>query len=151
MKTLVKSNGNFFPTNPSIFDDFFTRDFFNNSSFNHTNADTLPALNIQETDSSFKLEVAAPGMTKEDFKVEFDNNLIIISAQRENQCEDKDQFGNYTRKEFSYQSFKRSFRLPDGIIQVDNISAKYSDGVLSVNIPKSEITKTNPTKLIDIS
>jgi HSP20 family protein len=151
MRTLVKSNGNLFPTFPSLFDDFFTRDFFNRSSLNQSSADTIPAVNIQETDSSFKLEVAAPGMTKKDFKVEFLNNMIIISAQRENQSEDKDQFGNYTRKEFSYQSFKRSFRLPEGIAQENNISAKYSDGVLSIIIPKNEITKINPAKLIEIS
>lgn len=150
MGTLVKSNGNFFPNVSSLFDDFFTRDLFNLPGFNHTNGN-LPAVNVKETDSDYLIEVAAPGVAKENFKVELENNMLIISAQQENRAEDKDDSGNYTRREFSYQSFKRSFNLPDNIIQGDNISARYNDGVLNITIPKKENMLVDHSRQIKIA
>ncbi|MBI2281196.1 MAG: Hsp20/alpha crystallin family protein, partial [Bacteroidetes bacterium] len=132
MGTLVKSNEKIFPSIPLMFDDFFARDFFNLTNFNQ--GYTLPAVNIQETEDRFILELAVPGMVKEDFKIELNNNNLVITAQRENQVEDEG--GNYTRKEFSYKHFSRSFKLPETKVQVDNISAKYDKGILSINIPK---------------
>ena len=151
METLVKSNGNLFPSTPSMFDDFFTRDFFNLSNRNQAN--TLPAVNIQETKDKFILELAAPGMAKEDFKIELNNNNnnLMITAERENKVEDKDEEGNYTRQEFSYQHFSRSFRLPETKVQGDKISAKYDNGILNISIPKQVNSVADSSRRIEIS
>ncbi len=90
-------------------------------------------------------------MTKDDFEVELDNDKLLISAHRENQHEEKDQDGNYTRREFSYQSFKRSFSLPERVVKDDKISAKYSDGILHITVPKTEEAKVKPARQIQIS
>lgn len=151
MGTLVKSNGSLFPSmSPSFFDDFFTMDLFNWSNTNSL-TNQLPAVNIKETGNTYELEVVAPGMTKEDFHVELDNNVLLISAQKESQNEEKDEDGKYTRKEFNYQSFKRSFTLPDSMVEGDKISAKYSDGILHITVPKTEEAKVKPPKQILIS
>src|SRR5687767_433954 len=142
MKSLVKSNGTFFPTIPSLFDDFFTRDWLDSSLANwRVSGATLPAVNVMETNDDFKIEVAAPGMKRGDFRVELDNNVLTISSQREEKAEEKDAEGNYTRREFSYQSFQRSFSLPGNKVIGDKISARYVDGILHVTVPKSEEAK----------
>src|SRR5215204_6870244 len=103
--TLVKRNGNLFNPLPALFDDFFNRDSFNlgNSNFSDTNT-TIPAVNIKETGENYEVEVAAPGMTKKDFKVELDGNLLTISSEKRNERENTED-ERYSRKEFSYQSF----------------------------------------------
>ncbi len=151
MKALMKRNGTHFPNVPSFFDDFFTRDLFDWSFGNQSFGNTLPAVNVMETNDKYELEVAAPGMTKNDFNIELDNNVLVISSSREMSNDEKDKAGNYTRREFSYQSFKRSFNLPENMVQADKISAKYADGVLRVVIPKTEAAKVKPPKMIKIS
>ena len=153
MKNLVKSNnGEFFPTIPSLFDDFFNRDWLDSSLANwRTSGATLPAVNVMETNDDFKIEVAAPGMKRNDFKVELDNNVLTISSERQNQSEEKDSNGNYTRREFSYQSFQRSFSLPENKVIGDKISARYVDGILHVTVPKSEEAKVKPARQIAVS
>ena len=151
MKSLVKSNGTFFPAIPSLFDDFFDRDWLDSTvaSWRVPGA-TLPAVNVMETDGDFRIEVAAPGMKRGDFKVELDNNVLTISSEREGRTEEKDSNGNYTRREFSYQSFQRSFALPENKVQGDKISARYSEGILYVTVPKSEEAKVKPAKQIAV-
>jgi HSP20 family protein len=151
MGTLVKSNNKLFPTIPSLFDDFFARDLFNLNNLNQSYGDSLPSTNIKEMEDHFEVEVAAPGMSKNDFHVELDNDTLIISAHRENQREEKDKDGNYTRREFSYQNFSRSFSLPERMVQGEKISAKYRDGILQIMIPKTEEAKTKPARQIRIS
>ena len=125
MKTLVKSNGNLFPAIPSLMNDFFADDWFNSSLSNWKSMGaTLPAVNVKETPDAFRIEVAAPGMKRDDFKVELDNNVLTVSSQREDQFEEKDDDGNYTRREFSYQAFQRSFSLPEEKVEGDNIVAR---------------------------
>lgn len=151
MKSLSRSN-NLFPSVPSLFDDFFTRDWLDWSNNNWRSAGaTLPAVNIVETNDDFQIEVAAPGMKRDDFKVELDNNLLTISSQREDTQEQKDSDGNYTRREFSYQSFQRSFALPENKVHGDKISARYVDGILRVTVPKKEEAKVKPPKQIAVS
>ena len=151
MKNLVKSNGTFFPAIPSLFEDFFNRDWLDSSLANWRVAGTtLPAVNVMETNDDFRIEVAAPGMKRNDFKVELDNNILTISSQQENKAEEKDDDGNYTRREFSYQSFQRSFSLPENKVLGDKISAKYTDGILYVTVPKSENAKVKPAKQITV-
>ena len=149
--TLVKRNGNLVNPLPVLFDDFFNRDLFNwgNSNFSDTNT-TVPAVNIKETAENYEVEVAAPGMTKKDFKVELDGNNLIISSERSHQKEERED-ERYSRKEFSYQSFQRSFNLQKDVVDIDKIEAKYENGLLHLFIPKKEEAKQKPPRLIQIS
>ena len=149
--TLTKRNGNLTNAFPSLFDDWFSRDLFdwNNSNFSNTGT-TLPAVNVKETPESFVVEMAAPGMKKEDFKVELNNNVLTISSEQKNEHEEKEN-DKYTRREFSYQSFQRSFQLSREAVDADNIQAKYENGVLHLTIPKREEVKQKPARLINIS
>lgn len=138
-----------FPTFPSFFDNFLSRDLmdWNNSNFSGINS-TLPAVNISEDDESFLIEVAAPGLVKENFKVNFDKNRLVISSEQKEEKNEGNQ--KYTRREFSYQTFQRSFSLPEGAVDSDKISAKYVDGILLVSLPKREEVKPKPAREIDI-
>jgi HSP20 family protein len=145
MKSLVKTNGAFFPALPSLIDEFFSRDWLDSSLANwRVTGATLPAVNVSETNDEFRIEVAAPGMKRSDFKVELDNNVLTISSEREDRSEEKDEHGNYTRKEFSYQSFQRSFSLPENKVLGEKITARYLDGILHITVPKSEVAKVKP-------
>jgi HSP20 family protein len=151
-RSLVKSNGTLFPAIPSLLDDFFGRDWLDSTLNNwKTTGATLPAVNVRETNNEFLIEVAAPGMKRDDFKVELENNVLTISSEREDRMEENDQEGNYTRREFSYQSFLRSFSLPQDKVRGEEIAAKYTDGVLHVTIPKTEEAKTKPVKQIAVA
>lgn len=152
MKTLVRTNGSLFPSMPSLLNDFFTDDWLNSSLANwKSSGATLPAVNVKETNDDFRIEVAAPGMKRDDFKVELDNHILTISSQREDQREDKGQDGDYTRREFSYQSFQRSFTLPEGKVEGEKIAARYVDGILYITVPKKEEAKIKPAKQIAVS
>jgi HSP20 family protein len=139
-----------FPEFPSLFDDFLTRDLFQ-LPFRMGNNGSVPAVNLKETDKSFELEMAAPGMEKKDFKVELEHDTLIVSAQKENKVEEKTEDGKYSRREFSYQSFTRSFNLPKDMVKEDDISASYKDGILHITVPKKEASKTWLKKLISIT
>jgi HSP20 family protein len=144
---LARRNDNYFPT---IFDRFFNNELmdWNNSNFSTTNT-SLPAVNVKETDDDFVIELAAPGMDKKDFKVNFKNNVLIISSERKNEKENKEE--NYTRKEFSYQSFQRSFTVAENAVMGDKISAKYNNGILTIVLPKRDEVKPQPEREIKIS
>ena len=131
------------------FDRFFDNDLFDwsNRNFSQTNT-TLPSVNIKESDEAFMVEVAAPGLDKKDFKIEVHNNLLTISSEKQEENEAKN--GNYTKREFSYQSFCRSFTLP-ATANGDNISAGYDKGILTVTIPKKEEAKPKPARMIEIN
>src|SRR5688500_2193976 len=118
--SLTKRNGFLNPL-PTLFDDFFNRDVFNwnNSNFSDTNT-TIPAVNIKETAENYEVEVAAPGMTKKDFKIELDGNVLTISSERSNQ-KDEEENERYSRKEFSYQSFQRTFNLQKDVVDIEKI------------------------------
>ncbi|OSZ81610.1 heat-shock protein [Chitinophagaceae bacterium IBVUCB2] len=148
--TLVKRNGNLLNPLPLLFDDFFNRDLFNwnNSNFSNTNT-TIPAVNIKETPENYEVEVAAPGMTKKDFKVELDGNLLTISSESSQKEEREDD--KYSLREFSYQSFQRSFTLQKDVVDIERIEAKYENGLLHLLIPKKEEVKQKPPRQIQIS
>jgi len=149
--TLVKRNGSFLNPLPMLFDDFFNRDLFDWSSSNFSNTNTtMPAVNIRETGENYEVEVAAPGMSKNDFKVELDGNVLTISSERTSKNEENDN-ERYARKEFSYQSFQRTFTLQKDVVDIDKIQAKYENGLLHLLIPKKEEAKQKPPKLIHIS
>ena len=149
-KSLVRTNGSLFPAIPSLLDDFFGKDWLDSTMANwRTSGSTLPAVNVQETNDEYMIDVAAPGMKRNDFKIELDNDVLTISSQREDSHEEKD--GNYSRREFSYQSFQRSFSLPQNKMKGDQIKAKYIDGILHITIPKAEEATRKPAKQIAIS
>ncbi len=149
--TLMKRS-NLLPSIPSFFDDFFTRDLWDWSLVNTAAEGTsLPAVNIVENDNEFQVEVAAPGMKKDDFKIEVDNNVLTISSEKETESEEKDEKGKYSRREFRYAAFKRSFTIPEDQVDVDQIKADYKDGLLHIHLPKKEEVKPKPVKTIKIS
>jgi len=150
MMTLMKRNGTGFPSIPSMFDDFFGRELFNwgNNNYSATRT-TMPSVNIRETADNYEVEVAAPGMDKKDFRITLDGNLLTIVSEKENNTDEKD--GSYTRREFSYQSFRRSFDLPKDVVDQENINARYENGLLKLIIPKKEESKQKASRMIEIT
>ncbi len=134
---------------PSLFDRFFDDDMmdWSNSNYSTTNT-TLPRVNIKETKDDYVIEVAAPGMKKDDFKINYDNGKLSISSEVESKSNPD---VRYTRHEFSYQSFKRTFDVPRELVDAEKISAKYEDGILCMTLPKREEIKPKPAKQISIS
>lgn len=153
MKSLMKSNnGNMIPSIPSLLNDFLANDWLSSPVGNwRTSGTTLPSVNVRETNDAFHIEVAAPGMKRDDFKVELDNNFLTISAEVEQKNENNDDRDGYTRREFSYQSFQRSFALPENKVEGEKIAAKYVDGILNITVPKKEEAKPKPAKQIKVS
>lgn len=131
---------------PSIFNDFFDNDWMEK-----TNA-TAPAINVIESEKNYKVEVAAPGMTKDDFNIHLgDDNELVISMEKKVENEDKDKENKkYLRREFSYTKFQQSLYLPDNVDK-ENISANVSDGVLTIELPKySPEEKAKVNRVIEI-
>jgi len=134
---------------PSLFDRFFENDMFDWSNRNYSNTNTtLPAVNIKEDNDGFEVEMSAPGFEKGDFNIELNNSQLTISSEKKIENETK-KGQEYTRREFSYQSFSRSFTLPE-TVEGEKIAAKYENGILSINIPKKEEAKPKPVKQIEI-
>jgi len=129
---------------PSIFDSFFKSDWGNELEREMN----IPSVNILENNNNFEILLSAPGRKKEDFNLEVDNNVLTISSSKED--EKTAEKGKYTRREYSYTSFSRSFTLPDAVIE-DDINAIYEDGILKIVIPKKEQTPTKAKKLIEIA
>lgn len=136
---------------PSVFDDMFNTDWLAENTGSTNIGTSIPAVNVRETDNEFSVEVAAPGKSKDDFEIELNHNILTISSEikEEHQDENKDD-EKFTRREFSYSAFKRSFSLPDSV-NSEKIAANYEDGVLRINLPKREESKTKPKRLIEIS
>ncbi|MGA1583198.1 MAG: Hsp20/alpha crystallin family protein [Saprospiraceae bacterium] len=112
------------------------------------NTHTTPAVNVKETDATFELEVGVPGMEKKDFSVEIENGMLVIKAEREESTEEKK--NHFTRKEFSYHSFRRSFTMPENALE-DGIQANYDNGILKIIIKKREGTPKTAPKNVEIS
>jgi len=135
---------------PSLFGRFFENDLFDWSNRNYSNTDTtLPSVNVKESTEGFEVEMAAPGFEKKDFKIELNHELLTISSEKrvENEIKNGQQF---TRREFSYQSFSRSFTLPNSA-DGEKIGAKYENGILKISIPKKDEAKPKPARQISIS
>jgi HSP20 family protein len=154
METLVKRNG-LFPSmaNKSVntfFDDFITKDLFDWSDKNFVSlGSNLPSVNLKESDTKIEVELAAPGMKKEDFKVEIENDVLMISSEKEEEKEEVRKKDNYVRREFNYQSFCRTFSLPETIDE-NKIEANYKDGILHVVVAKKSGAKKRTIKNIPI-
>lgn len=122
-----------FPSTVDMFNEFFND--FNGSDFRKWNA---PAVNISENDKEYKLQLAVPGMKKEDFKIAIEENMLVVSAENKKENEEKTE--RYTRKEFSFSSFTRRFNLPDNVDDTQ-ISANYENGIMHLNLPKKAEAK----------
>ncbi|NBC24031.1 MAG: Hsp20 family protein [Bacteroidetes bacterium] len=135
----------FNPTKPEVHN--WMDNFFNTSLGNVLNDDTSvlrPDVNVKETDNEYIMEVAAPGLEKSDFDIEIEDGSLTLSAEKKNEEEDKGD--KYLRREFQYTSFSRSFHLPENV-KVEDVEAKYIDGVLHVSIPKAQPTITQPRRI----
>jgi len=137
-----------FPTLSSLVDSLFVGDFPSLLTSNFNTGITLPKTNIKETADAYFVEMAVPGLKKDDFQIHLDNQLLSISAEIEEENEEKSE--NYTRREFGYSSFKRSFSLPESIDE-SKIKAHYNEGILKIELPKKEEAKQKPPKTIKIS
>lgn len=141
------SNANF-PSWSSWLDDIFNRDISSVFNSNFNTGITLPKVNIKETADAFTVEMAVPGFKKSDFKIELDNQMLSIHTETKEEKEHEGE--NYTRREFGYSSFKRTFTLPESVND-DKIDASYKDGILSVHLPKKDEAKQKPARSIKIS
>ena len=146
--TLTKFNKRRFPWFTSEFADFFGENDILNDRFWLRKVQSEPAMNIKETDNAYEVELAAPGLSKDDFEIFIDDGYLNIFAEKTSTTEDHED--NYTRKEFNYNSFKRSLMLPENV-EEEEIKATYVDGVLKFNLTKMEKAIVNePAKRIEI-
>lgn len=142
---LLKSNSNLFP---SVFSDFFEMDKFLDNLPGWDRDSWLPATNIKEGEKEYEIELAVPGMKKEDIKVEVEEGLLTVSGSSEE--EKKEEKDNYLRREYESSSFVRSFSLPEDANE-DKISSRYEEGILKIHVDKRETIVKNPRKAIAIS
>lgn len=142
----VKSNDPMAAANPfqNLFNDFFEGEFL--PSRPSMRSGSTPAANIQETENAYHVELASPGMSKDDFKIEVDEDLLTIRSEKETEKEEEGT--RFTKREFNYTSFVRSFRLPEEV-DADKISASYKEGILNLEIPRKEV-EAKKVRKIDI-
>lgn len=133
------------PSFSSLIDSFFGRDL---TDFTGDFKGTVPAVNVKEDENSFVVEVAVPGMSKENFDLKLENNVLTISGKKEESKEQKEE--KWNRREFFYSSFERSFHLPD-VVDSEHIEAHYKDGLLMISVPKKEEAKVKASKTISIT
>jgi len=148
--TLLKFNTQnaLFPWRNDAFKNLLSFDPFVNDDFTFDNG-ILPAMNIQEKEDLFEIEFAVPGFSKEDFNITLDENILHVSGEKTQ--EEEETAENYTRKEFSYNSFKRSLKIPANADLEANVNATYKKGILQLQLAKKEAAKTIPKKQIEIS
>lgn len=144
--TLIRTSNRLYP---SVFNQLFNRELvdWSNTGFSAEDS-TLPAVNILEDENRILIEVAAPGMKKEDFKIDLNQNRLTVAA--EVTTENNETGERYSRKEFNYRSFRRLFNIPVETINGDQIEATYKDGILLVTLPKREEVKPKPARAIEI-
>jgi HSP20 family protein len=134
---------------PSLFDDFFKpwNEWFDDRSF-FNRVTNIPSVNITENNNHYNVALAAPGLKKDDFRIDVEGNILTISSEREETKEEKEE--KYTRKEYGYSSFSRSFTLPDDVKE-EAIEATYENGVLNLRLPRKENgKKTSASKRIAV-
>lgn len=133
---------------PSMFDDFFRpwNEWFDNGGFMGRTL-SMPAVNISEAKDSYLVSLAVPGMKKDDFKVDVEGNMLTISSEKSETKEANEE--KYTRKEYNYSSFSRSFTIPDDV-EIEKIDARYQDGELKLTLPRKEEAKKSSAKKISV-
>jgi HSP20 family protein len=144
--TLIRTSNRLYP---SVFNHLFNRELVDLSNAGFSSEDsTLPAVNILEDENRIQIELAAPGMKKEDFKIDLEHNRLTVSA--EISSENSESTERYSRKEFSYRAFRRQFNIPVETIDGEQIQAAYKDGILLVTLPKREELKPKPARAIEV-
>ncbi len=147
--TIVTKHQDMLPSFTSLFDGFINTDLGDLKRKNFsTITSTFPKVNITERDDAFNMEMAVPGVNKEDFNINLDHKILTVSSNNEEDSLEENQ--RFIKKEFSYSTFQRSFTLPESVAE-DGISATYVNGILKITIPKKEEEKTKPLRTIDIS
>ncbi len=147
MTTLVKPNKTRYPWLGPEFSNFFGEDDFFNDRFWHKNVLDKPAINVKENDDSYLVELAAPGLSKKDFEITIEKGYLKIFVEKSSKMEDEND--NYTRREFSYNSFERTLLLPEDVVEED-VRAKYENGILKFKLTKKEMINEHPSKRIEI-
>jgi len=132
--TLIKwqKDNKLSPSFNAFFNDWFDDNYFDKVAI----GTSVPAVNIKDNERDFSVTIAAAGLKKEDFKIALNHNVMTISAEQKTEQEEKEE-GRYTRKEYNYSSFSRSFTIPDSV-ETDSIDAKYENGELKITLPKKE-------------
>ncbi len=144
--SLIRFTNNY----PSVFDRFFNNDVFDYANRSSLNArSTMPSVNIKEGDDGFSIDFAAPGFSKEDFKIELNQKVLTVSSEMKTEERAKSENERYSCQEFRYASFSRSFSLPEDVDD-EKIDAKYQNGILSVVIPKREKSAIQSVRSIEI-
>lgn len=147
---LILKNDVLFPSMNTLVDDLFSKDLFDWTGRNYaTVGTTLPSVNIKETAKDIKIDLAAPGLKKDEFEIEVNNNILSISSEHKDEKVEKDDKSGFTRKEFNYKSFCRTFNLPNNA-NAEKIDASYKDGILHVVIGKKQISSPKTAKTIAI-
>jgi HSP20 family protein len=133
---------------PALFEDFFRPwgNLFDGGLLKREM--NVPAVNVAEHKDHYLLSMSAPGLKKDDFKIDVDGDLLTISSEKEESKEEKDE--KYTRKEYNYSSFSRSFTLPEGT-EKEKVAAKYEDGVLKITVPRNKAAKNTSAKQIAVN
>ncbi|ACP20988.1 hypothetical protein Aasi_1697 [Candidatus Amoebophilus asiaticus 5a2] len=144
----MKVDQSLFPRLSNLWEDFLGKDITDLPNNWKTGA-SVPAVNIVEKSDKFLVQLAIPGMDRNDFKINIDNGVLSVASEKEEEHEEKDKESKYTRREFCYQSFKRSFTLPESV-QADKIEAKYENGILEIILPKHEVARVKPVKQIPV-
>ena len=133
---------------PNLFEDFFGKNLWNDV-FGESGWSNTPSVNVFEKKKQFEIEVAAPGLDKNDFHIDLNDNVLTISSETKKENEEKDG-DKVVFREFNYSSFNRSFRLPDGV-DANKIKASHKNGILKIELPKKEEYLTKETRRISIS
>lgn len=141
--SLIKFNGNSTNSLSTGFNDIF-ESIFKDTFYSDRMMSRVPAVNVYETEDHYEIEMAAPGLNKEDFNIKLDKNLLTVSVEQQNQEVKENK--QYNRREFSYSSFVRSFALPESADDAQ-IEAKYNNGVLRILVVKKEEAKQLPRKI----
>jgi len=144
--TLVRRFNNQMPGLNNIFDDLFGKEFFYSPAIEGKN--TMPSINVRETENEYVIEVAAPGLKKENFNIEIENNVLSVSYQQNEENEEKEK--GFIRHEYNYSSFTRSFSVPKNEVDESKIEASYEDGILSITLQKRLEVKPKPARMIEI-
>lgn len=132
-----------------FFSDFFDRRGLMKNFFNNDDFDFSPAMNVKEKEKEFEVELAAPGLEKDDFKITLENGLLTVSAEREDKKEEEKE--GFVSREFSYNSFSRTVGIPETVDEEKDISAKYDNGVLKLKLQKKEGAEAKKPKTIKVS
>ena len=147
MSLMKVDQNSLFPRFSDLWEDFLGKDIMEMSKWGK--GLSMPAVNIEEKPASFEISMAVPGMQREDFKIKVKHGVLTVSSEKEDKHEEKDKEGNYTRREFSYHTFSRSFTLPEAIDR-DKIEAQYTEGILAIHLPKQKPAQQQLTRQITV-